>query len=399
MKKSIVFFLCLVLSFSAYSEQSVVVLASAETISPASNVIDNNPSTMWSTAWNRNLSPAPVWLQFDYTTPQVFNQMSITFNVTTSVGRAPQAFIIQGSNDGGVGGNWTDLNAQTQQSFTSGETKVYSFVNINSYRYYRLYITTAYTTSAIEVSEIAFSLVTTVDAPTITTSSEAAGLPATNVIDGLTSTNWKSTSAPTVAAPQWLQLQYSSPQTFNKVTITSCAYNNGEGYSSRDPRDWTIEGSNDATTWTILDTQNFSLAEFPHCWVPKDDETQHEVPKQFSFTNTTAYTYYRMKITLNNQSSSSVMLSEIEFSGILSGIEKKSLDNIRVYAQMDEIIVDLNKIGDDCTVNVFDIRGINLASKSDCRNGKHTIGVKSKGIYLVRIEQGNDVLVQKVIVK
>lgn len=399
MKKSIVFFLCLILSFSAYSEQSVVVLASAETISPASNVIDNNPSTMWSTAWNRTLSPAPVWLQFDYTTPKVFNQMSITFNVTTSVGRAPQAFIIQGSNDGGVGGSWTDLSAYTQQVFTSGETKVYSYVNTNSYRYYRLYITAANTTSALEVSEIAFSLVPVVDVPTITASSEAVGLPATNLIDGLTSTNWKSTTLPTVAAPQWLQLQYSSPQIFNKVTITSCAFNNGEGYSSRDPRDWTIEGSNDAASWTILDTQNFSLAAYPHCWVPKDDETQHEVTKQFSFTNTTAYTYYRMNITLNNESSSSVMLSEIEFSGVLSGIEKSSFDNIRVYTQMNEIIVDLNKIEDNCSVKVFDVRGINLASKSDCINGKHTIGVMNKGVYFVRIEQGNDVFVRKVMVK
>ena len=388
------------ISSPIWIESPIITTASAETVSPAFNAIDKNPSTMWSTAWNRNLNPEPVWLQLDYTSSLVLNQMSLTFNVTESVGRAPQTFSIQASNDGGAGGNWTDLSTQSEQAFTSGETKVYTFENTNPYRYYRLYITGANTTSAIEISELAFKLVAiAADAPIITASNEAAGLPATNAIDGSTSTNWKATPGPTAAAPHWLQLQYASPQVFNKVTLTSCAYNNGEGYSSRDPRNWTIEASNDASNWTVLDTQTFSTASPAYCWAPKDDESQHEVAKQFSFTNNTAYTFYRIYITDSNQSASSVMLSEIEFSGTINGTVNNTHSGGIVYTQFGKVIVDLSDIPNACFVRIFDINGRNVASLNSPGNEKLSITIKGKGLYFVRVQNSSDSYSRKLILE
>ena len=214
----------------------------------------------------------------------------------------------------------------------------------------------------------------------------------------MTSTNWKAAPSPIVAAPHWLQLQYPSPQIFDKVIITSCAYNNGEGYSSSDPRNWTIEGSNDASSWTILDTQNFSTANPAYCWALKDDETRHEVPKQFNFSNTTAYTYYRIKMTDNNQSTSSVMLSEIEFSEMRSGIVKNMQDKISISTQFGRVIIDMSDIKVDSSIKIFDIKGIEIASLKSDGNKKLSIGIKDKGIYIVQIQNTFDTYIQKLII-
>lgn len=60
---------------------------------------------------------------------------------------------------------------------------------------------------------------------------------------------------------------------------------------SRDPRDWTVEGSNDGITWTELDRQtNF----------PRFPQRKHRIT--FPITNRTAYTHYRLNVTANHGS-------------------------------------------------------------------------------------------------
>lgn len=71
-----------------------------------------------------------------------------------------------------------------------------------------------------------------------------------------------------------------------RYTLTSA--NDGD---SRDPRDWTVEGSNDGITWTELDRQtNF----------PRFPQRKHRIT--FPMTNRTAYTHYRLNVTANHGS-------------------------------------------------------------------------------------------------
>ena len=60
---------------------------------------------------------------------------------------------------------------------------------------------------------------------------------------------------------------------------------------SRDPRDWTVEGSNDGITWTELDRQT-NFPRFP----------QRKLRITFPMTNRTAYTHYRLNVTANHGS-------------------------------------------------------------------------------------------------
>ncbi|HEV8283914.1 MAG TPA: chondroitinase-B domain-containing protein [Chitinophagaceae bacterium] len=81
----------------------------------------------------------------------------------------------------------------------------------------------------------------------------------------------------------WVQYQSSVPAIVIKYTITSA-----NDVPNRDPRDWNLQGSNNGTTWTILDIrsgQTFS---------------SRFLTKTYSFTNTIAYVYYRLNITNNN---------------------------------------------------------------------------------------------------
>jgi hypothetical protein len=71
-----------------------------------------------------------------------------------------------------------------------------------------------------------------------------------------------------------------------KYTITSA-----NDVPTRDPRNWSFQGSNDSVNWVTLDTRT--------------DETfeTRALIKMYTFQNTTPYLYYRLNITANNGAS------------------------------------------------------------------------------------------------
>jgi len=79
----------------------------------------------------------PHWLQYQFTSGKIITSYAITSrNVNTEY--KPKDWTLQGSNNGT---SWTSLDSQSNQSFTTGERKTYSFSNSTSYTHYRLYIT------------------------------------------------------------------------------------------------------------------------------------------------------------------------------------------------------------------------------------------------------------------
>lgn len=78
----------------------------------------------------------------------------------------------------------------------------------------------------------------------------------------------------------YIQEEYDSAYRIDAYTLTSA--NDADG---RDPKDWTIQGSNDASAWTILNTQTGQLF----------DSRKKTV--RYEFTNANKYKYYRFAIT------------------------------------------------------------------------------------------------------
>ena len=64
------------------------------------------------------------------------------------------------------------------------------------------------------------------------------------------------------------------------------------GYTTRCPKSWTFEGSNDNQNWTVLDTRDSETG-----WAATECRTK-------TFENTTAYRYYRFKVTAPQASNS-----------------------------------------------------------------------------------------------
>jgi hypothetical protein len=83
------------------------------------------------------------------------------------------------------------------------------------------------------------------------------------------------------AMPQWIKYQFPAPKTIGSYSIKAPYSNVNYTFTA-----WTFEGSNDDTNWTTLDTQTGQSFTYPPA-----------TTKTYTFTNSTAYLYYRLTIT------------------------------------------------------------------------------------------------------
>ncbi|MBN9295480.1 MAG: T9SS type A sorting domain-containing protein [Filimonas sp.] len=81
----------------------------------------------------------------------------------------------------------------------------------------------------------------------------------------------------------WVQYKSTVPAIVVKYTISSA-----NDVPARDPKDWTLQGSNNGTTWTTLDTRS------------GETFASRMLTKTYTANNTNAYLYYRLNITANN---------------------------------------------------------------------------------------------------
>jgi predicted alpha-1,2-mannosidase len=110
---------------------------------------------------------------------------------------------------------------------------------------------------------------------------------------------------------KWLAFQPTATLTFafgQPATVTHYALTSANDAPERDPRDWTVQGSADGTTWTTLDTQSGQTF------------TDRGQSKDYSFANGTAYKYYRLNITANAGGVNLLQLAEFTLSdGVTAG--------------------------------------------------------------------------------
>jgi len=81
----------------------------------------------------------------------------------------------------------------------------------------------------------------------------------------------------------WVAMQLAEPAAVTRYSLTSA--NDSAG---RDPKNWTLQGSNDGSTWTDLDTRSNEVFA---------ERLQRRV---FEVANTTVYAHYRLNITANS---------------------------------------------------------------------------------------------------
>ncbi|MBD5785942.1 GH92 family glycosyl hydrolase [Cellulosimicrobium terreum] len=102
---------------------------------------------------------------------------------------------------------------------------------------------------------------------------------AANLADGSAGTKWLA-----FATTGWVRYQFAEP-----VAITAYAMTSGGDAAGRDPKTWTVEGSNDGSTWAPVDQRT------DEDFAGRGQQNVYELDGESE-----AYTYYRLNITANS---------------------------------------------------------------------------------------------------
>lgn len=206
------------------------------------------------------------------------NYMIVSAN--DSPNRDLKDWVLQGSNDGAFAGTWTDIDTQAGVTWSARfERKLFTLGSPATFLHYRLKITANYTDTLTQFAD----LILNPDNNPLTygASSTPTNQPERHfaALDGRTDTKFLTTATAPSAS---IHVQFPAGEIIRAYAVASA-----NDVPGRDPRNWLLEGSNDGTAWTTLDTQT-NVA-----W-----QARYQV-KEFNIPNSTPYTYYRLNVSHN----------------------------------------------------------------------------------------------------
>lgn len=294
------------------------------------NAFDDNNTTQW-LSWGCDSSHAafcPVWIQFEFD----FSKRITSYTLTTGddkESRDPKTWKLQASNDGS---NWTDIDTVEDGALPSARRQLTTFTCDSppaegvEYLFYRLYVTAKKGTSVhdcgnhwcLQLAEIEL----------IGEGEETISDPhePENAFDDDTDTQWLTTGDPSTDEV-YIGVQFPSGKNVLSYTVTSGTL------EARDPMDWSLQASNDGSSWITIDTrtnESFSSrgeTQTYECSSPPADD----------------YLYYRLVITAKKSADEyGVAIAEIEM--------MDTTESIPATATLDDYTVKV-KVCDD-TVGV-----------------------------------------------
>ena len=261
-------------------------------------VFDKNINTKWLTA-----GVPTGWAQYEFLNGQAFaiNSYAIT-SANDAADRDPKAWTLKGSNDGGA--TWAVVDTRSGETWSARfQRRAFKCTNAVAYKIYRLDVTQNNGSgNLMQFAELELieNGVSRTDYGQVSWSSQINyGEGALRVFDKIVASKWLTAGGQTTG---WIQYRFLGDGAYaiNGYAITSA--NDAPG---RDPRDWTVQGSHDGTTWTILDTR------VGESWADTTGE-RRLVRREFEFTNAVAYSYYKLDVTLNNGDTGLMGFAELE---------------------------------------------------------------------------------------
>ena len=243
--------------------------------------------------------PQDFWMQQNFTEATVANKYTFTSG-NDAPDRDFKNWELVGSNDGTT---WDVLDTRTDQVFSErNQTREFNFENNQEYLYYRINLLENNGSSLIQISEwrllklelLNFGPEDFTENATITVSRENGGGAdgaegSTKLIDNNIDTKFLVGGFP---EPFWMQQDFTEAVIVNKYSFTS-----GNDAPDRDPVDWELSGSNDGSTWDVLDTRTDQSFD------------ERKQTREFLVNNEQPYLYYRIDITKNN-GSDAIQMSE-----------------------------------------------------------------------------------------
>jgi hypothetical protein len=259
-----------------------ITASSSHSTGPVQNLIDGD---RLSSHWTNN-GGTTGWVVVQLSAAETLTWYEMT-PTTDTPSRNPSAWVWEGSNDNAT---WTTLDTRSGVAWSTSPLlpQTFTFSNATAYLYYRLNISAAQAGENGYCSFCELDVTRYVHAPVA--SEFYWNEPPRNAVDSNPGTFW--TTNGSMAA--WLRLDFDIPVAKGDYVIYPRSATNTE----RNPKTWTWEGSNDAISWTVLDTQT------NYTWTLNQYHT-------FACANTTPYRYYRINITLNQNGSGYTSLAEI----------------------------------------------------------------------------------------
>jgi CxxC motif-containing protein (DUF1111 family) len=248
------------------------------------------------------------WLEQDVTLEA--GTYDVTVRVASGTGGGNYAILLNGSSLGSfpvdaTGGwqSWVEQPAGTVQVPSTGVYTVRMNANTGSFNLDWIKLTPTGTSSSSSSSSSSSTSSSSSSAGGETEITNSGGTvtaqyndsPAGEGVANLTD-NDINTKYLTFNASAWVQLQVSEPYVVTRYTLTSA-----NDSPERDPLNWTLQGSNNGSTWTTIDSR--SNEDFPNRFQTRE----------FTFNNSAGYSYYRFN--LQNNSGSILQLAEIELFG------------------------------------------------------------------------------------
>ena len=147
----------------------------------------------------------------------------------------------------------------------------------------------------------------------------------------------------------WLRYDFGAgnSKVITYYSVTGANHNTPLSGQQRAPKDWTFEGSDDAVSWTVLDTQSGQTS-----WGQAEK-------RLFTVSNTTAYRYYRINISANNGSVDFVGLYEMEMLSSTEGTKSLELKLDSVRYLKPGMNIDIYKAGTDTKLYDITILSVN----------------------------------------
>jgi hypothetical protein len=279
--------------------------------------------------WESASTVFPHYLQYDFHSSVIVNKYALLERNSFDYVGFPRDFTLQGSNDNV---NWTVLDTKTGMHAPGPNswTQYFTFTNGSAYRYYRLNVTSVIGGgNRVNVGELKLicSSIDGADNSSNTTctavmSSDNLPTPKAAMASGeyyssyrdTTYSAWKAFNGTNLGEPdRWISANSVPPwhitydfgsdspvainkyaiqqQNYNGVTVVNDQIVNEQNYSTNDgfPRDFTLQGSHNGTTWVVLDTRVNVTAPGMNNWTA-----------DFTFSNGTAYRYYKINVTAVN---------------------------------------------------------------------------------------------------
>ncbi len=257
---------------------------------------DDNINTKWLTWGCGELSFCPVWIQFEFTSPQRVIKYSITTGNDSDY-RDPKTWKLQASNDETT---WIDIDTVENGSLPATRLSKKEFDCDNppdesqTYFFYRLHITERKATGTcsgkqcLQISEI--ELIG--EGNTVITDPHEPE----KAFDDTNGTEWLTTGDPDNESV-YIGFQFHFPKPILSYTIMSGST------EARDPKSWALEASHDNLTWVQIDSRSNILF------------SARQERKSFDCSSPPLenYSYYRLNISEKRSSTHyGVAIAEIE---------------------------------------------------------------------------------------